>query len=94
MRSTAVSRVRRGAGCSTTAIALGAGATFTTTLQFQITNRGGIAPADGLTFVNPVIGLVLGVMLGGEVVNSFEWAAAGVVCAGVVLLLLVGARRA
>ena len=49
--------------------------------------------ASSYTFVNPIIGLVLGVLLGGEVVSNFEWAAAGVVCAGVVLLL-VGARRA
>jgi drug/metabolite transporter (DMT)-like permease len=34
-----------------------------------------------------VIGLLLGVSLGGEVVSGFEWAAAGVVLAGVVLLL-------
>ena len=40
-----------GAGYSTAAIALGAGATFSTTFQFLITGRGGIAPADGLTFV-------------------------------------------
>jgi hypothetical protein len=40
-----------GAGYSTTAITLGAGATFSTTFQFQITNAGGIAPADGITFV-------------------------------------------
>jgi drug/metabolite transporter (DMT)-like permease len=44
--------------------------------------------ASSYTFVNPVIGLVLGVALGGEVVSTGEWAAAGVVCAGVVLLLL------
>ncbi len=44
--------------------------------------------ASSYTFVNPVIGLVLGVALGGEVVSAGEWTAAGVVCAGVVLLLL------
>jgi hypothetical protein len=44
--------------------------------------------ASSYTFVNPVIGLVLGVTLGGEVVTSGEWLAAGVVCAGVVLLLI------
>lgn len=44
--------------------------------------------ASSYTFVNPVIGLVLGVALGGEVVSGGEWTAAGVVCAGVVLLLL------
>ena len=54
--------------------------------------RTSAALASSYTFVNPIIGLGLGVLLGGEVVSSFEWAAAGVVCAGVVLLL-VGARR-
>jgi len=43
--------------------------------------------ASSYTFVNPVIGLVLGVTLGGEVVSGGEWAAAGVTLAGVVLLL-------
>lgn len=40
-----------GAGYSNTAVALGANATFSTTFQFRITSPGGIAPADGLTFV-------------------------------------------
>lgn len=55
--------------------------------------RTSAALASSYTFVNPIIGLVLGVLLAGEVVSSIEWAAAGVVCLGVVLLL-VGARRA
>lgn len=50
--------------------------------------RVGTALASSYTFVNPVIGLVLGVTLGGEIVSSQEWLAAGVVMAGVVLLLL------
>lgn len=50
--------------------------------------RTSTALASSYTFVNPVIGLVLGVTLGGEVVTSHEWLAAGVVCAGVVLLLV------
>ena len=50
--------------------------------------RTSAALASSYTFVNPVIGLVLGVLVGGEVVSGFEWAAAGVVCAGVVLLLM------
>lgn len=50
--------------------------------------RTSTALASSYSFVNPVIGLLLGVLLGGEVVSGFEWAAAGVVCAGVVLLLL------
>lgn len=49
--------------------------------------RTGAALASSYTFVNPVIGLLLGVTLGGEVVSATEWAAAGVVLAGVVLLL-------
>ena len=44
--------------------------------------------ASSYTFVNPVIGLVLGVALGGELVSGPEWAAAAVVMVGVVLLLL------
>ena len=40
-----------GAGYSTTPITLGAGATFSTTFQFQFTDTGGIDPADGITFV-------------------------------------------
>jgi Legume lectin domain len=40
-----------GAGYSTTAISLGAGATFSTSFQFRMSDAGGIAPADGFTFV-------------------------------------------
>ena len=40
-----------GAGFNTTAIALGAGATFSTTFQFRMSQAGGIDPADGFTFV-------------------------------------------
>lgn len=40
-----------GAGFSTTAISLGAGATFSTTFQFRMSQAGGIDPADGFTFV-------------------------------------------
>ena len=54
--------------------------------------RTGAALASTYTFVNPVIGLLLGVTLGGEAVSTLEWAAAGVAVAGVVLLL--SARRA
>jgi drug/metabolite transporter (DMT)-like permease len=53
--------------------------------------------ASSYTFVNPVIAMLLGVAVAGEVVTSFEWAAAGVVLAGVVLMLrgtvLRGARH-
>lgn len=43
--------------------------------------------ASSYSFVNPVVALLLGVGLAGEVVTPWEWAAAGVVLAGVVLLL-------
>jgi drug/metabolite transporter (DMT)-like permease len=43
--------------------------------------------ASSYTFVNPVIAMVLGVAVAGEVVTSFEWLAAGIVLAGVVLML-------
>ncbi len=45
------------------------------------------ALASSYTFVNPVIGLVIGVTLGGEVISQGELLAAGVITAGVVLLL-------
>jgi drug/metabolite transporter (DMT)-like permease len=47
--------------------------------------------AASYTFVNPVIGLALGVLWGGEVVTGSEWLAAGVVLTGVIVLL--SARR-
>lgn len=43
--------------------------------------------ASSYTFVNPVIAMLLGVTVAGEVVSPFEWGAAGVVMLGVVLLL-------
>ncbi len=43
--------------------------------------------------MNPVIAMLLGVGLAGEVVTPFEWAAVGVVLAGVLLLLANHARR-
>jgi drug/metabolite transporter (DMT)-like permease len=46
------------------------------------------ALASSYTFVNPVIALALGIWLGGETVTSFEWAAAAVITAGVVLLVI------
>lgn len=55
--------------------------------------RTSAALASSYTFVNPLIGLVLGVTLGGEVVSAGEWAAAGVVLLGVVVLLAAPARR-
>jgi drug/metabolite transporter (DMT)-like permease len=46
------------------------------------------ALASSYTFVNPVIALALGIWLGGETVTAFEWAAAAIITAGVVLLVI------
>jgi drug/metabolite transporter (DMT)-like permease len=46
--------------------------------------------ASSYTFVNPVIAMLLGVWLAGETVTAWEWSAAAVIVAGVVLLM---ARR-
>jgi drug/metabolite transporter (DMT)-like permease len=43
--------------------------------------------AASYTFVNPVIAMLLGVTFGGEVITTWEWASAGVVLAGVLLLI-------
>jgi drug/metabolite transporter (DMT)-like permease len=51
-------------------------------------SRVSAALASSYTFVNPVIALALGIWLGGEIVTGFEWAAAGVITAGVILLVL------
>jgi drug/metabolite transporter (DMT)-like permease len=44
--------------------------------------------AASYSFVNPVIALLLGIALGGESVTAQEWGAAGVILAGVILLVL------
>ncbi|MBK1615404.1 permease [Rubrivivax gelatinosus] len=49
--------------------------------------RASTALASSYTFVNPVIAMVLGVTVGGEVVGGGEMLAAGIVTASVVLLL-------
>ena len=54
--------------------------------------RTSAALASSYTFVNTVIGLMLGVTLGGEVVSGLEMIAAGVTAGGVVLLLLAARR--
>lgn len=50
--------------------------------------RTSAALASSYSFVNPVIGMVLGVTLGGEVISGLEMLAAGITAGGVVLLLL------
>lgn len=49
--------------------------------------------AASYTFVNPVVGLLLGVSLGRESVTAFEWAAVGIVLLGVAALT-AGRQRA
>jgi drug/metabolite transporter (DMT)-like permease len=49
------------------------------------------AVSSSYAYVNPVIGMVLGVTLGGEAISAFEWAAAALVTGSVVLML--GGRR-
>jgi drug/metabolite transporter (DMT)-like permease len=49
--------------------------------------------ASSYTFVNPVIAMLLGVAVLGEVVTGYEWLAAVIVLAGVVLMLLGTARQ-
>jgi Legume lectin domain/PEP-CTERM motif len=51
LRVTPAAPGQSGAAYSTTAVPLGAGNTFSTSFQFQITNPGGIHAADGITFV-------------------------------------------
>lgn len=46
------------------------------------------ALASSYSFVNPVIAMLLGVTLGGESVTTFEWLSAGIIVAGVALLVL------
>lgn len=49
--------------------------------------RAPAALASSYTYVNPVIAMLLGVWLAGEVVSQAEWLATGVIIAGVVLVL-------
>jgi drug/metabolite transporter (DMT)-like permease len=46
------------------------------------------ALASSYAFVNPVMGMALGATLGGELISGGEWLAAGIITAGVVLLVL------
>ena len=51
LRLTPATGNQSGAAYSNTAVALGAGGIFSTQFQYRFTNTGGIAPADGITFV-------------------------------------------
>jgi drug/metabolite transporter (DMT)-like permease len=54
--------------------------------------RASPALATSYAYVNPVIGMALGVSLGGETVTRYEWLASLVILVGVVLVVL-GRRR-
>jgi drug/metabolite transporter (DMT)-like permease len=49
--------------------------------------------AASYAYVNPVVGLVLGMTLANEVVTSFEWVSVGVVLGGVIVLLSRPAKQ-
>lgn len=65
LRLTPAAGSQSGAAYSTTAVTLGGGGIFSTQFQFQFTNAGGIAPADGITFVLAANPTGLGVGGGG-----------------------------
>jgi drug/metabolite transporter (DMT)-like permease len=44
--------------------------------------------AASYSLVNPLVGLILGATLGKEAISTGEWAAAGIVMIGVVLLFM------
>jgi drug/metabolite transporter (DMT)-like permease len=52
------------------------------------------ALATSYAFVNPVIALLLGVVLAGEVVSFGEWMASGIILAGVLLIFTAKTRQA
>jgi drug/metabolite transporter (DMT)-like permease len=52
------------------------------------------ALATSYAFVNPVIALLLGVVLAGEVVSFGEWMASGIILAGVLLIFAAKTRQA
>jgi drug/metabolite transporter (DMT)-like permease len=63
------------------------------TAYMVLLGRASAALASSYTFVNPVIAMLLGIAVAGEVVTGYEWAAALIVLAGVVLMLLGNMRR-
>ena len=64
-----------------------AGSLVTYSAYMVLLQRTSATVASSYTFVNPLIGMLLGVTLGAEVVSPQEWLAAAVIVAGVVLLL-------
>jgi len=64
-----------------------AGSLISYTAYMLLLERTSPSIAVSYTYVNPVVALLLGVTLGGELVTRFEWLSVGIVLAGVVLLM-------
>ncbi len=64
-----------------------AGSLISYTAYMLLLERTSPSIAVSYTYVNPVVALVLGVTLGGELVTRFEWLSVGIVLSGVVLLM-------
>jgi drug/metabolite transporter (DMT)-like permease len=71
---------------------ISAGTLITFSAYMLLLQHTSAALASSYAFVNPVIGLLLGVWLDNEVVQSGEWLAASVALLGVLLLLLAKRR--
>lgn len=69
-----------------------AGSLLAFSAYMVLLQRASAALASSYSFVNPIIGLVLGVVAGGETVTSSEALASGVIATGVVLLLVANAQ--
>lgn len=64
-----------------------AGSLISYTAYMLLLERTSASIAVSYTYVNPVVALVLGVTLGGEIVTRFEWLSVGIVLFAVVLLM-------
>lgn len=67
-------------------LVFGSGIAFTAYMVLLANTRPALATSN--SFVNPVIGMLLGVTFGGETVTSHEWLAVGIIVAGVTVLVL------
>jgi drug/metabolite transporter (DMT)-like permease len=62
------------------------------TAYMVLLSRTSTTLASSYTFVNPVIGLLLGISLGSEAVSGVEWAAVAIIVAGVTVVVLARGR--
>jgi drug/metabolite transporter (DMT)-like permease len=67
-------------------LVFGSGIAFTAYMVLLANTRPALATSN--SFVNPVIGMLLGVYFGGEVITSHEWVAVGIIVLGVTVLVL------